>query len=245
MRPVLLGVLLVAGCRADDGLLVFVAASAGPAMEEAVAQWSAASGTPVRASMAASSVLVHQVQSGAEPDLVLLASTDWADRLQAAGYGAERVDLLTNGLEVIGAPGTVPPDPASESFGLDFQGCLALGDPDHVPVGQYARAALESLGQWEAVEGRVVPTLDAPAAVALVARGECPVGIAYSTDAVRLSVVRGDAIPAAAHPAVRYPLLLPRAASPEASALYEWLQGPGARAVFDRYGFGTPEAGAP
>lgn len=235
----LLAAVLLTACGADPAVTVFAAASTGSAIDEAVDAWSEQAGHRVQTSAAASSVLVRQVQAGAEPGVVVLAHPTWADRLQAAGGYAERTALLANRLVVIGAPDTTPPAPDA---GLaDAVGdCLVLADPAHVPAGMYAREALASLGVWEALDDRVVPTLDAPAAVVLVARGECPVGIAYATDAAQAGVVIGEPVPTIHHQPIRYPALQADDASEAARALYRWLQGAEARQVFASHGFGTP-----
>ncbi|WP_252406267.1 molybdate ABC transporter substrate-binding protein, partial [Escherichia coli] len=62
-------------------------------------------------------------------------------------------------------------------------GPLALADPDAVPAGRYARASLEALGAWDAVNARVVRSESVRAALAFVERGAAPFGIVYATDA--------------------------------------------------------------
>ena len=116
-----------------------------------------------------------------------------------------------------------------------------MGDPEHVPVGIYARQALEALGLWPALRGRIAPAADARAALALVARGEAPRGIVYATDAARGASVRVvAAVPAALHEAIVYPIALVRGRdSPLARRFLAFLTGPAGRAVFTDAGFVT------
>ena len=63
---------------------------------------------------------------------------------------------------------------------FDLAGALdkaATGDPGSVPVGKYARAALETLGGWEGVSGRIVRAKNVRSALTYVGRGEAPLGI--------------------------------------------------------------------
>jgi molybdate transport system substrate-binding protein len=76
--------------------------------------------------------------------------------------------------------------------GLLSGGLLAAGDPDHVPAGKCARAALEKLGIWKNIEGRIARANDVRAALALVERAECPLGIVYATDAASSQKVTAE-----------------------------------------------------
>ena len=66
---------------------------------------------------------------------------------------------------------------------LGETGRLAVGDPEHVPAGIYAQQALVALGLWDGLESRLARAENVRAALALVARGEAPLGIVYATDA--------------------------------------------------------------
>jgi molybdate transport system substrate-binding protein len=74
-------------------------------------------------------------------------------------------------------------DDEVEPLGDSFAGFLAIGEPEHVPEGAYAKQALQRAGWWDALAPRVVGASDARAALALVERGECAAGIVYASDA--------------------------------------------------------------
>jgi len=119
-------------------------------------------------------------------------------------------------------------------------GRLALGDPAHVPAGLYARAALERLGVWESVRKRLAPAEDVRAALALVARGEAPLGIVYATDAAAEPAVRVvDRFDPSLHPPIVYPLALVKGAPGAARDFAAYLQSDSAARIFSRQGF-TP-----
>jgi molybdate transport system substrate-binding protein len=134
-----------------------------------------------------------------------------------------------------------------EDFAAAFRGRLCMGDPDAVPAGTYARAALQSLGWWDGVAGRVVGTDDVRTAVAFVERGECGAGIVYATDArasARLATVAR--FPAGSHPPIRYEFGLVTGARPDARRLLDALRSDALlRQVFVRHGFVLLETAPP
>ncbi len=161
------------------------------------------------------------------------------DEVERAGLvrAADRVDLLSNRLVVI-VPVAASAVPATAE---DLAGVrrLALGDPQAVPAGIYARQWLEKRGLWERVRDRVVPTLDVRAALAAVESGNVDAGIVYRTDAAISSRVRvALEVPAGEAPRIVYPAaLLAASRGPAARAFYEHLRSPAAREVFERLGF--------
>ena len=235
---------VAAGAARAERVVLLAAASTAAAVEEAIARFDAGPGNRVVASYAGTPALARQIESGAPADLFLAANAAWMDYLEARGFVApgSRRALLGNRLVLVAAEeGEAPPAPLPplEAAALPAEGRLAMGDPAHVPVGIYARQALEALGLWPALRGRIAPAADARAALALVARGEAPRGIVYATDAARGAGVRAvAAIPAGLHEAIVYPIALVRGRdSPLARRFLAFLTGPAGRAVFARAGF--------
>lgn len=231
-------------------LLVFAAASLTDVLQEVDAAFTARTGIQVKASFAASSVLAKQIEAGAPADVFFSADGEWMDYLDQRGLlrSGSRRDLLGNALVLIA--------PADSTLrlkiapGFDLAGALkgarlATGDPDSVPAGLYARAALTKLGVWEGVADHLVRAENVRAALEYVARGEVPLGIVYRTDALAEKRVRVvDVFPADTHPPITYPLALTSGAKPQASAFSEFLGGESARQMFVRRGFVDLGAGA-
>ena len=241
--------------RAAEPVVVFAAASLKNALDEAAAAWSketAEKGTTkaTRISYAGSNALAKQIESGAPADLFLSADLAWMDYAEKAGTlkPGSRFDFLRNALVLIA--------PAAKEKGADAQialapnlgttltgalagGKLAMATIDAVPAGKYGKAALEKLGAWDAVKGQVAQGENVRAALLLVARGEAPLGIVYATDAAAEPSVHAVAIfPSDSHPPIVYPAaLIKESRNPEAASLLAYLQGPGARRVFERQGF--------
>jgi molybdate transport system substrate-binding protein len=118
------------------------------------------------------------------------------------------------------------------------RGRLAVGDPDGVPAGRYAREALTTLGVWSSVADRLVRADSVRAALAFVDRGEVPLGIVYNTDALIDSKVRVvDVFPDESHAAITYPIALTVGARSAAAEFADYLRTPKAQAIFLKYGF--------
>ena len=118
-------------------------------------------------------------------------------------------------------------------------GKLAMADTSAVPAGKYGKAALEKLGVWDQVSGQIAQAENVRAALALVARGEAPLGIVYQTDAaVEPGVKIVATFPAETHPPIVYPVaLLAGSTNPDAAAYLAYLEGAKAWPLFERLGF--------
>jgi molybdate transport system substrate-binding protein len=128
--------------------------------------------------------------------------------------------------------------------GVDFgpalgpQGKLATGDPDSVPVGKYAKTALQKLGVWDKVSGQIVRAENVRAALAFVARGEAPLGIVYETDALAEKKVRIVAVfPENTHPPITYPIAVTTHGGPAAQQFEDFVRSKAAGEIFKKYGF--------
>jgi molybdate transport system substrate-binding protein len=225
-------------------LLLFGAASLQDALDAVIEEYQAQGGGEVSASYASSSTLARQIEQGAPADIYISANPEWMDYLEERGLirDGSRADLLSNGLVLV-AP--LESDTAIEiAPGFDLVaaldgGLLAMGDPDHVPAGIYGRAALESLGVWGAVAPHVARADNVRAALALVARGEAPLGVVYRSDALADADVEvvGE-FPRESHPPIIYPIAIVAGSEhPEATDLFELLRSEAAAGIFERFGF--------
>lgn len=235
-----------AAVRAAE-VTVFAAASLTDALEEIGQLYRTRGMGEVRQSFAASSTLARQIEGGAPAALFFSADEPWMDYLAERGLivPETRVTPIGNRLVLI-APAERAPEPAEVGPGLPLaallgDGRLATGDPEHVPVGRYAQQALAALGLWETAAPRLARADSVRAALALVERGEVPLGIVYATDAAAAPRVRViGTFPEDSHAPIRYPLAVVAAQDgPEARAFHAFLTGPEAREVFQRYGFLT------
>lgn len=228
----------------DKTITVFAAASMKNALDETNAAYTAKTGAKIVASYAASSALAKQLEQGAPADIFISADTDWMD--YASGKksisDASRVNLLGNKIVLI-APkdsklGTVTIGPGFDLAKLAGDGRIATGDVKSVPVGKYAKAALEKLGSWQAAESKFAMAESVRAALTLVSRGEAPLGIVYETDAkIDPGVKIIGTFPADSHPAIIYPVAATAGAKPDATPYLAFLRSAAAKAIFEKYGF--------
>jgi molybdate transport system substrate-binding protein len=241
-------VLLPAALRAQPAgvrLVVFAAASLQGALDAVAGLWIAQGGARPSISYAGTAALARQIEQGAPADLLVAADADWMDHLERRGAlrAGTRFDLLVNRLVLVAPrerPVALRIAPGMDLVRALGGGRLAMAEPASVPAGRYAKAALVSLGVWNSVASRVAATENVRAALALVARGEAPLGIVYASDAqAEPRVVVVDGFAPALHPPIVYPVaIVAGSRSPQAGALAAFLRAPAAGAVFVAQGFG-------
>jgi molybdate transport system substrate-binding protein len=225
-------------------VLVFGAASLTNVLDDLSQSFTAKTHIPVKSSLAASSVLAKQIEAGAPADVFFSADLEWVDYVEQRKLlkAGSRHDVVGNRLVLI-APAdskvSLKIRPGAQfTTALVEQGKLATGDPDSVPVGKYAKAALEKLGAWDKVSPQIVRAENVRAALAFVARGEAPLGIVYKTDALAEKKVRiVDEFPADAYPPITYPIALTTHASDGAQKFEDFVRSGAAGEIFTKYGF--------
>src|SRR5271169_4586957 len=232
------------GFAEDKTLTVFAAASMKNALDDIDLAFAAKSGVKITTSYAASSTLAKQIEQGAPADIFLSADTAWMDYAIGKKTINEptRVNLLGNSIVLI-APKESKIDNVTIAPGFDLaklasDGKIATGDVKAVPVGKYAKAALEKLGAWQAAEPKFAMAENVRTALTLVARGEAVLGIVYSTDAkVEPGVKIVGTFPADTHPAIIYPVAATTTAKPDTSDYLAFLRSLAAKTILEKYGF--------
>jgi molybdate transport system substrate-binding protein len=237
---VVLGLVPAVACA---GVTVFAAASLSDALSDAGKAYQAKTGIAPTLSFAASSALARQIAASGGADMFISADTEWMDYLDNRGLiaHATRRNLLGNHLVLI-APSdsnvALAIAPHFDLLGALHGGRLSMADPDSVPAGKYARTALSTLGVWNSLVDHLVNAENVRVALAYVARGEAPLGIVYTTDALSEKQVRiVGAFPDNSHAPIVYPAALTRDANPGARAFLDFLSGPAATAIFEKDGF--------
>jgi molybdate transport system substrate-binding protein len=231
--------------RAQPPTLVFAAASLTDALQEIGKTYEGEGRGRVVFSFAGSMILARQIAASSGADLFIAADSESMDYLQQRGLimNATRSNLLTNRLVLV-APrdsnvslAVVPGFALARALG---DGRLAIANPETVPAGRYARAALTSLGVWDSVATRLAQGEDVRQTLAFVARGETPLGIVYATDARAEPRVRAVAdFPADTHPPIVYPAALTMEGRPGGGNFLTYLKGQAARRIFAGAGFGV------
>ncbi|WP_243123623.1 molybdate ABC transporter substrate-binding protein [Thermaerobacter sp. FW80] len=227
-------------------VLVSAAASLQDALREAMADFGRDHpAIRVRFNFGSSGALAQQIEAGAPADVFIAAGQQPMDRLVEKGLvdrDAVRV-LARNRIVLIVPRGEAGRVRGWQDLTAEEVRRIAIGDPAHVPAGQYGRQVLEHLGLWARVNAKLVLDQDVREVLHHVAAGEAQAGIVYQTDAAtsdRVAVV-AEAPPGSHRPVV-YPMaVLKDSRHPaEAAAVVEFLLSARSQAVLQRHGFLPP-----
>lgn len=232
----------------SEEIMVFAAASLRDAMEEIGKQFEQETGSKVLFNFAGSNDLARQIVSSTTADVYLSANQTWMDTVENAGriVPGSRHDLLSNSLVVVGnSRMTATVSDPCELRSLNFEH-LALGDPNAVPAGTYAKKWLSDVQcgsgtLWEAVEGKVSPAPDVRAALGLVLADPKIIGIVYKTDqrmfADKTTIILE--VPHESGPRIRYSVAqIAEGPAPNGGKRFlEYLSGGNAAEIFQRLGF--------
>lgn len=235
---------------ADEGkITVFAAASLTNAMQDIAAVYKKRKTSRWSRRLPPRPRWPARLKRGAPADLFISADQKWMDYAveKKSVDTATRETLLGNSLVVV-APanskqGDIAINKQTDWTRLLNGGRLAVGDPEHVPAGIYAKEALQKLGAWETLSPKLAPAEDVRGALALVERNEAPLGIVYGSDAVASKGVKVvGTFPEDSHKKVEYPVaIVDGHKNASVTAFVDYLKGPEASAIFKRYGFTTHE----
>ncbi len=188
----------------------------------------------------ASGALQQQIEQGAPADLFFSAAEDKFQTLVKKGFIDEKEgkNLLGNELVLV-----VPKDSSLTKF-QDLKDekikKIALGTPESVPAGKYAKASLTHENLWNDVQNKIVFTKDVRQVLTYVETGNVDAGIVYKTDALISDKVKiGETAAATSHEPIHYPLGVIKESKhkKEATSFYEYLQSKDAQSIFKKYGF--------
>ncbi len=188
-----------------------------------------------------SGTLQRQIEQGAPVDVFISASPDEMDGLEAKGLllAGTRKNLVTNRVVLI-----VPAGATSVASFQDLEQprvkLIAIGEPQTVPAGKYAREALTHMGLYDRLKPKFVLAKDVRQVLTYVETGNVDAGIVYATDARISQKVKVVATAAAdSHSPVIYPVAVIKAShDPMGAKEFEaFLAGPRARGVFQEFGF--------
>lgn len=201
--------------------------------------------TQIKTVFAGSSLLAKQIEAGANSDIFFSADLDWVNYLvkKKRIHAAQVHPLLANSLVLISqAKANIAFQPKAQfNLAQAFKGKLCTGQLQSVPAGKYAQQSLSHFNWLKTLQGRIVQTQDVRAALVLVERGECELGIVYKTDALLSNKVKIiGTFPANSHQAIVYPIALTQQGEtrPEAIQFAAFIcSSPQAKSIFKQHGF--------
>lgn len=194
----------------------------------------------------ASGALQQQIEQGAPADLFLSA----APKNMQALVDKQLIDtnkqknLLNNELVVV-----TPADGKTEVKSIaDLAKAevkhVAIGIPESVPAGNYAKEALTNAKLWDTLQSKTVQGKDVRQVLQYVETGNAEAGFVYKTDALTSKQVTiAFAVDPTTYTPVEYPIGIVKATkySKEAEDLFTYLQSKEALDVFVKYGFSIPK----
>ncbi|ULG74331.1 molybdate ABC transporter substrate-binding protein [Macrococcus brunensis] len=233
-----LSLLLLAGCSNDKPaekaeITVSAAASLKDALSVIEKNYEKDYDVDIKFNYGASGSLANQIKAGAPVDLFFSAAQSKVDDLVKAGTVKKenQQTILENKLVIV-----------SKSDVKDLNSLkqasikkIAVGTPETVPAGAYAKEALTKADTWQDVQKKIVFTKDVRQALTYVESGNTDAGIVYATDAKGTQLKQTD-IQDALHSPITYPLALIKD-NQSSHAFYDYLQSDAAKKVYQSYGF--------
>jgi len=225
-------------------ITLFAAASLTDALTEVALAYEKSHSISIQKSFASSATLAKQIEQGAPADVFIAADTKWMQYLEKKNLiqTDSHKNLLGNQLALVAPKDKIFITEMDAKFNLAkaFSGKLCTGETESVPIGMYAKEALQHLNWWNAIKSRIVGAQDVRAALVFVERGECDAGIVYATDAKISNKVTLIAVfPETSHAPIVYSLALVKGANAHAADFYHYLNSTDAKKIFAKYGFKT------
>ncbi|WP_297100557.1 molybdate ABC transporter substrate-binding protein [uncultured Draconibacterium sp.] len=223
-------------------LLVFSGAGLTNVVTELAEIYEAENDIDIKLNFASSGTLARQIEQGAQPSVYISANEKWVDYLI-------NLDLVVpeSKEKVVGTSMAVivPSDSETDAitfldhFPSQFKGRLSIGDPKHVPAGDYAWKAIESGGYAEALTDRILPAKDVRSALMVVELGEVEMGIVYKTDVLKSKKVKiVSIVPDDLHPPIGfYASILKNKNNEQTKLFYNFLTSKEAKDIWIKHGF--------
>jgi molybdate transport system substrate-binding protein len=240
-------VLIISGCQNRDDtdkteLTISAAASLREALEDAGQRFMKKNpDIKIVYNFGGSGSLQQQITQGAPVDLFISASEDKYNQLVSKKliHPDKSVKLLGNELVVIAKNDNKKMNSLDSLVQPDIKR-IAVGTPESVPAGQYAKQALMSAGIWNQLQAKIINTKDVRQVLSYVETGNADAGIVYKTDALVSDTIKVIQLPDTyLHDPIIYPAGVVTATkhSAEATSFFNFLKDKEAMAIFKKYGF--------
>ncbi|MDR3386532.1 MAG: molybdate ABC transporter substrate-binding protein [Rudaea sp.] len=234
---------VTASAQAED-LTVSAAASLADSFKAIAGKFEAAhGGSHVVLNFAASDILLRQIEQGAPADVFASADEATMNVADAAHriVAESRHDFAGNVLVLIVPTNAPVPAKLATISDAAFRR-IAIGNPDSVPAGRYAKQALQNAALWDTLQPKLVQAQNVRQALDYVARGEADAGFVYATDAATQAGKVRVALNLPTSPPVRYPIaaLTDSAHAAMARDFVDFVLSADAQAVLRDFGFTAP-----
>jgi molybdate transport system substrate-binding protein len=221
-------------------VVVFAASSTTNVVNEIKKEFTKQTGIEVLTSYAASAPLAKQITNGADADIFISADMKWAEYLAERQFVALRSDKIGNRLVIVTNKDFIQKIEKPEDLQAKAVEHIAIGEPDSVPAGKYAKQALKKLELWNILEDKFVSAQDVRQALMFVETGAAEAGIVYSTDAeISKKVSVAFEFPQIRTGQIVFPIILLKRGKEksEAEMFFDFLNSSHAIKIFIKYGF--------
>jgi molybdate transport system substrate-binding protein len=245
---------IMSGCGAGDSkssqpteLIVSAAASLTDSLNEIQAVYEKEHGDiKLVYNFGSSGALQQQIEQGAPSDLFLSAGKKQMKALvdkQLVDESLQTGLVLNELVLVVSTDMQAEVSSVSDLTKAEF-GKLAIGEPESVPAGGYAKESLTYYKIWDQLQPKIVYAKDVRQVLTYVETGNADAGFVYKTDAMTSKKVKvASVIDPSSHKSIEYPVGIVNATKhlQEAQQFYSFLQSAKARDIFVKYGFSLPK----
>lgn len=236
----------LSGCNSDKqkqrDIYMFAAMSLSDALTEIGLQYTKHKDIRVHYNFAASATLQRQIEKGVSADVFISASSIQVDALKSLGLldDGSRTDVLTNRIVVVSHKNTkVTLENVTGLLDTSIKR-IAIGHPEIVPAGNYAKEALEHFGMWEKIKPKLIFGTDVRATLAYLTSGNADIAIVYETDTKVTNKVKVlYKFPNETHSRIVYPAVILKNSNNKvwAETYLTFLKDPIATEIFEKHGF--------
>ena len=237
---------LLLGCTTQQQdrtqLNVFAAISLTDALGEIGTAFTAESGIKVYYNFEASTTLQRQLEKGASTDIFISASPRQVVALETNGLleAESRQDLLTNRLVLVANETAEISVGTPDSLTVPEISRIAIGHPNIVPAGTYAKEALTHFGLWETLHPKLIFGMDVRATLAYVTAGNVDIAIVYKTDTTLTENIKVlYQLPPKAYTPIVYPAVVMKDSQRKqvARRFITYLRSTKSGGIFEKHGF--------
>lgn len=225
----------------DDDIIVFAASSLAPLMETLSARYNEAHVGKMRMAYGASGGLARQIAAGAPAHIFITADHSWLDWLARRGQPlVQTTPFARNSLVLAYWPSDdLPSNPGiADILNASATARIGIGSPNSVPVGHYAKEALQNMQLWNSIKGRIAPVGSASALGRMLRLKAVPIGVIFASETI--DGMETLSIPPQTHSPIVYIIgTTPQGNTAKAKAAIEFLLSEPALALAQEMGFDT------
>jgi len=228
--------------KTTESINIFAATSTTKITNEICDSFALKDDVKIYKNFAATGTLSNQIVNGADCDIFLSADKKWIDFLKNNNL------LVDTSINILAKNKLVIICPINNNLQIEFnknfdilstvKSYIAIGDPEYVPVGNYAKQVLDTLDWYNKLNTKIIKAKDVASVLKYVELGECDWGIVYYTEAILSDKVKIVCqVPDSLHKPVEIYIALLKNASEKSLDLYKYFTNEKAKNILIKNGF--------